>query len=85
MSFSNEAWQRIAPLYGAILDLPFNRELAAGTLGFGAVATGHHARVRRNATGGWPLRRGSSGAMPLPSSTSSSVNSPARYCRVSCR
>jgi thiaminase/transcriptional activator TenA len=32
VSFSQEAWQRIAPLYGAILDLPFNRELAAGTL-----------------------------------------------------
>jgi len=32
MSFSTEAWQRIAPLYDAILDLPFNRELAAGTL-----------------------------------------------------
>jgi thiaminase/transcriptional activator TenA len=32
MSFSNQAWQRIAPLYRAILDQPFNRELAAGTL-----------------------------------------------------
>jgi thiaminase (transcriptional activator TenA) len=32
VSFCREAWQRIAPLYGAILDLPFNRELAAGTL-----------------------------------------------------
>jgi thiaminase (transcriptional activator TenA) len=32
VSFSHDAWQRIAPLYGAILDLPFNRELAAGTL-----------------------------------------------------
>jgi thiaminase/transcriptional activator TenA len=32
MSVSQDAWQRIAPLYGAILDLPFNRELAAGTL-----------------------------------------------------
>ena len=32
MTFAQEAWQRIAPLYGAILDLPFNRELAAGTL-----------------------------------------------------
>jgi thiaminase/transcriptional activator TenA len=32
MSFSQDAWQRIAPLYRAILDLPFNRELAAGTL-----------------------------------------------------
>ena len=32
MSFSQAAWQRIVPLYGAILDLPFNRELAAGTL-----------------------------------------------------
>jgi thiaminase (transcriptional activator TenA) len=32
MSFSQEAWQRIAPLYGEILNLPFNRELAAGTL-----------------------------------------------------
>ena len=32
MSFSREAWERIAPLYGAILELPFNRELAAGTL-----------------------------------------------------
>jgi thiaminase/transcriptional activator TenA len=32
MSFAQDAWQRIAPLYAAILDLPFNRELAAGTL-----------------------------------------------------
>ena len=32
MTFSQEAWRRIAPLYDAILDLPFNRELAAGTL-----------------------------------------------------
>ena len=32
MTFSHEAWQRIAPLYAAILELPFNRELAAGTL-----------------------------------------------------
>ena len=32
MSFSGEAWQRILPLYAAILELPFNRELAAGTL-----------------------------------------------------
>jgi thiaminase (transcriptional activator TenA) len=32
MSFSREAWQLIAPLYRAILDLPFNRELAAGSL-----------------------------------------------------
>jgi thiaminase (transcriptional activator TenA) len=32
VSFAQDAWQRIAPLYGAILDLPFNRELAAGTL-----------------------------------------------------
>ncbi len=32
MSFSEEAWRRIGPLYDAILALPFNRELAAGTL-----------------------------------------------------
>jgi thiaminase/transcriptional activator TenA len=32
MSFAREAWQRITPLYQAILDLPFNRELAAGSL-----------------------------------------------------
>jgi thiaminase/transcriptional activator TenA len=32
MTFSDEAWQRIGPLYDAILALPFNRELAAGTL-----------------------------------------------------
>src|SRR5512132_1905335 len=32
MSFTNDAWQRIGPLYAAILDLPFNQELAAGTL-----------------------------------------------------
>jgi thiaminase (transcriptional activator TenA) len=32
VSFSREAWQRIVPLYGEILNLPFNRELAAGTL-----------------------------------------------------
>lgn len=32
MSFSEEAWQRIGPLYDSILALPFNQELAAGTL-----------------------------------------------------
>ena len=32
MTFSDEAWRRIGPLYDAILALPFNRELAAGTL-----------------------------------------------------
>jgi thiaminase (transcriptional activator TenA) len=32
MKFSQDAWQRIAPVYAAILELPFNRELAAGTL-----------------------------------------------------
>jgi thiaminase/transcriptional activator TenA len=32
MTFSQDAWQRIAPLYAAILALPFNQELAAGTL-----------------------------------------------------
>jgi thiaminase (transcriptional activator TenA) len=32
VSFSNQAWRRIEALYGAILALPFNRELAAGSL-----------------------------------------------------
>jgi thiaminase/transcriptional activator TenA len=32
MSFTEQAWERIGPLYDAILELPFNRELAAGTL-----------------------------------------------------
>ncbi|MEK0083633.1 TenA family protein [Benzoatithermus flavus] len=32
-SFTDSMWQEIAPIYRAILDLPFNRELAAGTLG----------------------------------------------------
>ncbi|MGH6943110.1 MAG: thiaminase II, partial [Geminicoccaceae bacterium] len=32
MSFSKHAWQRVAPVYGSILALPFNYELAAGTL-----------------------------------------------------
>ena len=32
MSFTKDAWERIGPLYASILDLPFNRELAAGTL-----------------------------------------------------
>jgi thiaminase (transcriptional activator TenA) len=32
MSFSQEAWQKIGPLYEKILALPFNQELAAGTL-----------------------------------------------------
>jgi thiaminase (transcriptional activator TenA) len=32
MTFSQDAWQRIAPLYAAILEVPFNQELAAGTL-----------------------------------------------------
>jgi thiaminase/transcriptional activator TenA len=31
-SFCNEAWQRTIPLRAAISGLPFNRELAAGTL-----------------------------------------------------
>jgi thiaminase/transcriptional activator TenA len=30
--FSTQAWQDNQPLYDAILDLPFNRELTAGTL-----------------------------------------------------
>jgi thiaminase/transcriptional activator TenA len=30
--FSSQAWQDNRPLYDAILDLPFNRELTAGTL-----------------------------------------------------
>ena len=30
--FTDTMWAEIAPLYRAILDLPFNRELAAGTL-----------------------------------------------------
>lgn len=32
MSFSSEAWSRIDTLYRSILALPFNQELAAGTL-----------------------------------------------------
>jgi thiaminase/transcriptional activator TenA len=32
MTFSNDAWRRIEDLYGSILALPFNQELAAGTL-----------------------------------------------------
>ena len=32
MSFSKDAWARIAPLYDKILAMPFNQELAAGTL-----------------------------------------------------
>ena len=31
-TFSAQAWEETASLYGRILDLPFNRELAAGTL-----------------------------------------------------
>ena len=31
-SFTDHQWQATEPLYRAILDLPFNRELAAGTL-----------------------------------------------------
>jgi thiaminase (transcriptional activator TenA) len=30
--FTDEAWRRVAPIYAAILEHPFNRELAAGTL-----------------------------------------------------
>ena len=33
MSFSQEAWRRNAALYQATLNLPFNQELARGTLG----------------------------------------------------
>jgi thiaminase/transcriptional activator TenA len=32
MTFSQDAWQRIVPLYARILALPFNQQLAAGTL-----------------------------------------------------
>lgn len=32
MSFSKDAWQAAAPVYRQILEHPFNRELAAGTL-----------------------------------------------------
>jgi len=32
MTFSSNAWRRITPLYGSILALPFNQELAEGTL-----------------------------------------------------
>jgi thiaminase/transcriptional activator TenA len=32
MSFTNDAWRQITPLYGSILALPFNQELAEGTL-----------------------------------------------------
>src|SRR5438477_128105 len=32
MRFTEEAWERTAALRAAIHDLPFNRELAAGTL-----------------------------------------------------
>jgi len=32
MSFSDDAWARNAPIYQAIIDHPFNAELAAGTL-----------------------------------------------------
>jgi thiaminase (transcriptional activator TenA) len=31
--FTDRMWDEIAPVYRAILELPFNRELAAGTLG----------------------------------------------------
>ncbi len=32
MGFTADAWDRIAPLHAKILDMPFNQELAAGTL-----------------------------------------------------
>ncbi len=32
MSFTEEAWERISPLYAKILNMPFNQELGAGTL-----------------------------------------------------
>ena len=32
MSFTKEAWESITPLYDKILAMPFNQELAAGTL-----------------------------------------------------
>ena len=32
MSFTDEMWAEIRPIYDSILSLPFNRELAAGTL-----------------------------------------------------
>lgn len=33
MSFTSQAWARNADLYATIRDMPFNRELAAGTVG----------------------------------------------------
>ena len=32
MEFSQEAWGKITPIYDASIKLPFNQELAAGTL-----------------------------------------------------
>ncbi len=32
MTYSKDAWHEIGPLFDRIVDLPFNRELAAGTL-----------------------------------------------------
>ncbi len=32
MAFTGEAWEAAAPIYAAILELPFNQQLAAGTL-----------------------------------------------------
>jgi thiaminase (transcriptional activator TenA) len=32
MSFTDSMWREIAPIYGTILEQPFNRRLAAGTL-----------------------------------------------------
>ena len=32
MSFTDQAWTRILPIYQTILDMPFNQELAAGAL-----------------------------------------------------
>ena len=32
MTFTSQLWKDIEPIYGAIIDHPYNRELAAGTL-----------------------------------------------------
>lgn len=38
MKFTENLWKEIEPLYDAILDLPFNRELTDGTLERGKFA-----------------------------------------------
>ena len=67
-SFSDAAWQRVAPLREAIHALPFNRELADGTLSTRPLPRLRHRRTRcisgsMRAYWRWPGAEGPDGAV----------------------